>query len=198
MDKNIEFIKYFPNEIKSVLINIPEHDINFINEINVINGQPLLVKIRGKNRFIGQHGPTNNISEALVSHKNLIDKMFELITKSSTYSYSRFINDGFITLDNGHRVGIVGDCVFDNEKVTNIHNINSLCFRVSRNILSSTDIIFNDIYHNGIIKNTLVISPPGCGKTTFLRSITKRLCELYKENNIILALQEMSNWNVKC
>jgi len=185
LDKNFDIFNYFPDRIKSVLFNINENELMYLNEINIVNGQPLFIKLRGKSYYVGRYGVTHDSHNSFVTEKTDICKIFELITQSSPYSYKRFINEGFLTLDKGHRVGIIGNYITESDQVLNVNNINALCFRVNQGVQANIDIIFDDIYCNGIIKNTIVIAPPGCGKTTFLRSFAKALCNYEKLKKII-------------
>ena len=65
----------------------------------------------------------------------------QLICENSIYSYQNQIAEGFVTVSGGHRVGISGSCVIENQKVINIKHINSLNIRIARQILGCS-IIF--------------------------------------------------------
>ena len=60
----------------------------------------------------------------------------QLICENSIYSYQKQISAGFITLQGGHRVGIVGSCVIENNKVINIINLDSGSYDKENNIIS--------------------------------------------------------------
>ena len=99
------------------------------------------------------------------------------ITENSLYSYQKQISEGYITLKGGHRVGISGNVVMENEKVININYIYSLNFRIANEIIGTSNEVFKKIYNNGNILNSLILSPPGAGKTTLLRDLIRNISE---------------------
>ncbi|MBO7288795.1 MAG: AAA family ATPase [Clostridia bacterium] len=156
-----------------------------LNEISFISGQAITVKICAKRSYLGSNGITHNRENALQSSKKDIKSIYELITESSVYAYNRFINDGFLTLKGGHRVGIGGSYIYADGKISGINYINSLCFRISHNNKYNYNLVFDEIYNGKRVYNTLIISPPGCGKTTLLRSIVSYLSSTQKNTNLI-------------
>lgn len=70
-----------------------------------------------------------------------------------------------------------------NGKVININYINSLNFRISRQILGCSKNIIKHILNlkENTIYTTLIVSPPGAGKTTMLRDIVKQISSGIKE-----------------
>ena len=86
------------------------------------------------------------------------------------------IKKGFITLRGGHRIGIVGKVIIENGQVKNIKHISSLNIRVSREIKGCSKKVLPHIIKNkNQINNTIIISPPQCGKTTILRDIVRNI-----------------------
>ena len=82
---------------------------------------------------------------------------------------------GFITIKGGHRVGISGSVVIEEGKVKNINYISNLNFRIAKQIIGAADGIIPYLIDNGKIKNTLIASVPGAGKTTILRDLVKQI-----------------------
>jgi len=85
---------------------------------------------------------------------------------------------GFITINGGHRVGIVGTVVQENEKIININNISSLNIRIAREIIGVSEKILKFVLNNKekSIYNTLIISAPGARKNYYF----KRFGKVYK------------------
>ena len=105
-----------------------------------------------------------------------VDQTFQIICKYSIHTFMDDITKGFITLRGGHRVGIVGKTIIEEGKVKNIKHISSLNIRVSREIRGCSDKILEHIIKSdNQVNNTLIISPPQCGKTTLLRDIVRNL-----------------------
>ncbi len=140
--------------------------LNSIEEIRLRANKPLNLKI-------GQENKTINY---IVSQQEVL-QAFERICENSVYSYRKQICDGYITIRGGNRVGIVGSAVIDNGQVININYISSLNFRIARQKIGCSNKIIEDIIDlsNNTIHNTLIISPPGCGKTTLLRDIIRNI-----------------------
>ena len=76
-------------------------------------------------------------------------------------------------------MGISGSCVVENGKVININYINSLNFRVARQIFNISKNALKYILNikENTIFNTLIVSKPGCGKTTLIKDITRQISD---------------------
>ena len=83
----------------------------------------------------------------------------------------------FITIKGGNRVGLVGTAVIKEGNITNFNYISSLNFRISREIIGCSNQIIEKIIDKETdnIYNTLIIAPPGMGKTTLLRDIVRNI-----------------------
>lgn len=95
------------------------------------------------------------------------------ISKFSIFASEEYVKQGFITIQGGHRVGITGEWVFENGNVKYLKNISSFNIRISREVLGFGKKFINYIHRDGFIQNTLIISPPKCGKTTLLRDLAR-------------------------
>ena len=117
LDKNNEYLKYIPEKFRICLEKLNEYSLGNFNEISFISGQAVTVKIRGKRSYLGKAGITYDSQNAVISSKNDLREIYNLITESSPYAYNRFINEGFLTLKGGHRVGITGNFVYNDNKI---------------------------------------------------------------------------------
>ena len=143
-----------------------------IEEIRLRAGKPLMIKI----------GQETQTIDYIVKQQEIL-QAFERICENSVYSYRRQICDGYITIRGGNRVGIVGSAVIDNGQVININYISSLNFRIAREKIGCSNSVIEDVidFANNSIHNTLIVSPPGCGKTTLLRDIIRNISNGIKE-----------------
>ena len=98
-----------------------------------------------------------------------------VISKNSIYSIQNDINNGYVVIKGGHRIGISGEVVMQDYKIKNIKNINSMNIRIARQVIGCADKIMPYIIRDKHITNTLIVSPPGCGKTTILRDAIRQL-----------------------
>lgn len=170
----MQILKYFPSRIgQAIRNNLNIDDDKFLEEIRIRVSKPIVLKLNNKETIIDYIITTEDILEIL-----------EKITENSIYSYQKQICEGFITLKGGHRVGITGNVVMENEKVININYIYSLNFRIARQILGTSEKVINEIYHNNQIYNTLIISSPGAGKTTLLRDLIRNISK-YKTVGVV-------------
>lgn len=134
------------------------------------------IRIRANKKIAVKTSKGNEILDYTVLPQE-VQEIFEKICENSIYSYKRQICEGFITLKGGHRVGITGNCVFEDGKVININYVSSLNFRIAREKKECSNNIIPYIIdlENKEIFNTLIASKPGCGKTTVLRDIIRKI-----------------------
>lgn len=107
--------------------------------------------------------------------KSELSKIVEGMSRGSLYAMQHSLSSGFFTIRGGHRVGVCGKVNTENGKITHMSEISSLCIRISKEIKGVSDLIMPYIDNGEKIFNTLLISPPGAGKTTVLRDIARNL-----------------------
>lgn len=148
-----------------------------LNEIRIRKDKPIVAFVNGQPYYLSQKGLTTYKCEAITADKTMIDDIVFRASDCSVYSINEQIKQGFITIENGIRIGLAGDYIVENNKVKTINNFSSLNIRFPHSIKNASLFAFNEIFNNGDINNTLIISPPGAGKTTFLRDFAYQLSE---------------------
>ena len=161
----MQILEYFPVRIGQVIKNnLNNNESNILEEIRIRVGKPIILKLRNENKILDYIINTQDILEIMAK-----------ITENSMYSYQKQICSGYVTLKGGHRVGISGNVVMEDNKVFNINYIYSLNFRIARQIIGVSDNFINEIISSDTIYNTLIISKPGAGKTTLLRDLIRNI-----------------------
>lgn len=162
--------------IKQLLLSLPEKLQKKVQEIRLRINQPLVISFGKDNVFLCKTGIVLDVPNcnAYICDKNDLIECFKCICEFSIYTYQNQINQGFITIRGGHRIGLCGSAVIENGNIINIKNISSMNIRIAREFKDcSTDI--TDYFSNREIDNTVVVGPPSSGKTTMLRDIAYRL-----------------------
>ena len=172
-----EILRYFPNSIYQLFSKIFKENsriINDLQEIRIRTDRPILLKLRNED-IILQYNITQ--SEVL--------QILERLCENSIYAYKNQICEGFITIKGGHRIGLTGSCVIENGKIINVKYISSLNFRIARQVLNCSTKVLREIIdvENKDIYNTIIVAPPGKGKTTVLRDAIRRLSNGISEIN---------------
>lgn len=163
-------------------------DLDKLTEIRIRRNFPVLCKYSFERRYLTSNGIDFINTNAIIADDSIIKNIVNLLTEHSIYAHNEKIKQGYLISENGIRIGLVGDCVYDGEKLISIKNFSSLNIRIPHDIKDCSNTIFNEILKNGKIKNTLIISPPAFGKTTILKDIAFKL---NKENLFsILILDE--------
>ena len=164
-----DLFSYFPEEISSEINEFfktdTEEKTRAIEEIRLRIERPIILKFNKieivLNTFVKQE---------------MILKTLEKICDNSIYSFQNQIKEGFITIKGGHRIGITGNCVIENDRVSNISHISSLNFRIAKQILGASDKIIKYVINtqNNDIYSTLIVSPPGVRKDNSFKRFSKK------------------------
>lgn len=156
-----EIFLYFPFKAREEL---SKFDSNSVEEIRIRNNRPIFLKI-------GQ----DEIRTGYTIHTEEILEILQKICDNSIYTYQNQICNGYITIRGGHRIGITGNVVIKDGQVTNISHIYSLNFRIARQVLDCSNYVLPYVINKNSIFNTMLVSPPGRGKTTILRDLVRKL-----------------------
>ena len=179
-----EILTNFNPFIRTALIKIPDKIKNNIQEICIRINSSIIIFTQNKSYFVGKNGEITpeDPKNLLISQNDILETM-KILCNFSIYSYQNQIKEGFITLKGGHRVGISGTAVINNNEIINISDISSINFRISREVLGCSDRIFDKFGLN--IGGTLIIGPPSSGKTTILRDMARRLSTSFEADKLI-------------
>ncbi len=104
-----------------------------------------------------------------------IDAIVKKMCDGSIYAYRETINNGYITLKSGVRVGICGRAVTEGGRIHGIYDINALCIRIPHDINGIGEPIIKLMKASHYSEGVLIYSAPGVGKTTLLRSLITSL-----------------------
>jgi stage III sporulation protein AA len=174
-----EIINSLSPNLREKILNIDLSMLN-IEEIRLRANKPLMICANNKDYFYDTRNRKLDINanNLYIVSKEDIEQTFQLICKYSIHSFIDDIKKGFITLRGGHRVGLVGKAIIEDGEIKNIKHISSLNIRISRQVLGCSNKVLRHIFKGSSqIYNTLIISPPQCGKTTLLRDIVKNISD---------------------
>ena len=186
-------LDFLPNEIKGLFDNIC---VDKLFNIRLREGYLIECNYDFENYYICKHGLSKNKIDAFICSNKLINQIILNVTENSFYAFDNQIKNGFLTTKEGVRIGLAGECVFENGCIRTIKNISSLNIRIPHFIDNCSNSVFNYIINNSKICNTLIVSPPGFGKTTFLKDISIKLDKLFNYN--ILIIDERGEFSTIC
>ena len=172
-----EVINSLSISLREKISNISKENIS-IEELRLRSLKPLIINANNRDYFYNTklNKLDLKMDNPYIVTKDDIEQTFQIMCKYSIHSFIDDIKKGFITLRGGHRVGLVGKTIIEDGQVKNIKHISSLNIRISREVIGCSDKILNHIIKGkDKINNTLIISPPQCGKTTLIRDIVRNI-----------------------
>ena len=168
MQKNELVFRYeqaaaiLPSRLRKAALALPEEEKAQAEELRLRAGRPLSVLLPSGERSL----------EAEVEPEEL-ETLCDLATEFSRYAASETIREGFLPVRGGFRVGLCGTAVMKDGANTNLKNLSSAVIRVARERKGVASDLAPRLFQNGGFVNTLLLSPPGGGKTTLLRDLVR-------------------------
>lgn len=178
MTKREEIIRIFPESMRArweqALLYMDK-----LQEIRLGISQPVRLMAAGMEKFLSAKGNVSSLChDAWYMTAREMDEIVKHICRYSMYAFENEIRQGFLTVPGGHRVGIAGQVVLnENGVIRNMLHIRFMNIRISHEVIGAADEAMPYLYEGGRFLNTLLISPPGCGKTTLLRDIIRQVSE---------------------
>ncbi|MEN6348383.1 MAG: stage III sporulation protein AA [Syntrophomonas sp.] len=173
-----EISPYLSPGIKERLLALKEDYYTNLEEIRLRAGKPLLLRIGDKDYGLDYRGNmTLNLNDTYRVSEEDVFRTLASISDNSLYAFEEDIKKGFITIPGGHRVGLAGQVVMQGSEIKAMRDFSGICFRIAREIKDCARPLLSYICRGpgGAAENTLIISPPRCGKTTVLRDIARAL-----------------------
>lgn len=166
--------------LKRRLITMKPEDKARVQEIRLRAGRAVMLTAEGDNLFLTESGALTGEPDKeriVTASSEEVSETFKNLCNHSVYSHRQEIKSGYITIKGGHRAGITGTAVWENDSVSNVRNIGGINIRVASSHMGCSEKIAGLIDSGGI----LICGEPCSGKTTMLRdlafqlSVSKRL-----------------------
>jgi stage III sporulation protein AA len=112
-------------------------------------------------------------------------KILEKLFHASPYAHEEELKQGYFTVEGGHRIGVGGTILMDKGEILSISPIRSLNIRIAHEIKGCANRILECFRTHGI-GHTLIVSPPGMGKTTLLRDLVRQVSNFLEGKSVAL------------
>ena len=166
MRRYAEAAAILPVRLRTLALSQPDEVQVRAEEFRLRAGRPMTVLT-----------PEGEIAlEGIVKPEEL-ETLCDLATEFSRYAASETLRDGFLPVRGGFRVGICGTAVMKEGVSTNLKSLSSAAVRIAREHKGIARDLAPRLFSDGAFVNTLILSPPGGGKTTLLRDLVRQLSE---------------------
>ncbi len=139
-------------------------ECDYLEEIHLRAGRYMSLTVGGR-----------NIMGSLQLDKESLYSILTCLCGGSLYAFTQDISEGYLTLPDGIRVGVVGRAVLENGKVTGLREVSGLCIRLPHRHREVggpiCKMLREHITKVGSPQGILLYGAPGVGKTTLLRSV---------------------------
>ena len=155
-----------PSRLRRIAMELPETDKKRAEEFRNPAGHCLSVLLPEGERSL----------EAIVTTEEL-ETLCDIAAEFSRYASIETLRQGFLPVRGGFRVGLCGSAVVKDGEVTNLKQISSAVIRISREQKGIAQAVAPRLFRDGRFVSTLLLSPPGGGKTTLLRDLVRQLSQ---------------------
>lgn len=193
-----EIIQIFGTRLRKIIEKTADEKTD---EIRLRIGKPLILIRQGKEFFVSMNEHSDEILPVEISQNDSlyenpyikqqktyktsyegifvitaadVKETMEYACNHSIYAYEEELKQGYITIQGGHRIGVAGKVVTEGGKIKTIRNISAMNIRIAKEIKGCADNIMKYLHESNNIFHTLIVSPPGFGKTTLLRDIIRQ------------------------
>ncbi|MBR5533468.1 MAG: stage III sporulation protein AB [Ruminiclostridium sp.] len=139
-----------------------------VEELRLREGQPLSASVAGKEW-------THPAWKGRLLRSEDLQRVLEMAGRGSVHTILDQIREGYVTAPGGFRIGVCGEGAVQEGKLLSFRHVTSLAIRFPRKLPGVARPVIPKLLREGQLESTLILSPPGWGKTTLLRDLIRCL-----------------------
>lgn len=119
--------------------------------------------------------PSGELDTGVFVEQTDIETLCNLATEFSRYAAVETLRRGYLPIRGGGRVGLCGSAVMKDGGCFNLKDFSSAAIRIPREKQGVGESVAPLLFQEGRFCSTVILSPPGGGKTTLLRDLIRCL-----------------------
>ena len=167
-----------PEPIRSAVLNECEKPKVRPEELRLRVNAPVTLLSGGREWALSREG------SLLYADAEMIRVMVSRAAEHSLYAAQPQLREGYCTLPGGHRLGVCGSVVRQGAAICTVKEFSSVSLRIARQIRGAADAVSRQVWQYP--ESTLIVSRPGCGKTTVLRDLIRQISDRYRNRVCIV------------
>lgn len=163
----VQAVSFLPKRLRQEAMGAPARLRVQGEELRLRAGRPLsLVLPEGE----------ENLGHVPVQMEEL-RQLVEIASRASLHAVREQLCQGYLTVEGGHRIGLCGVARVERGELVSISRFSSANLRIARQIEGAAEPLMGKLCPDGRLANTLILGPPGLGKTTLLRDLIRCLSD---------------------
>lgn len=102
-----------------------------------------------------------------------LEQLLEIASRASIHAVLDQLRRGYLTIEGGHRIDLCGTAVMERGEIRTLRQLSSASIRIARQVKGACAPVLDRLCPGGRLEDTLILSPPGMGKTTLLRDLIR-------------------------
>lgn len=156
-------VRVLPLRLQQQALTLGEADQEKAEELRLRAGWPMTVLLPEGERNLG--GPPIESQE--------LEQLLEISSQASIHAVLDQIRRGYLTIQGGHRIGLCGTAAMEGGEIHTLRGLSSASIRIARQVKGACAPVLDGLCPGGRLTDTLILSPPGLGKTTLLRDLIR-------------------------
>ena len=150
---------------------LPDWQKALCEELRLRVGQGMTALLPEGELLVPQEGQAMTVSQ------NDLEQLCDNVTGYSRYAASETLRRGYLTASGGFRIGLCGTMVMQERQTATLRDLSSAVIRIGRQHPGIARDLLPQLTEGGGFESTLILSPPGLGKTTLLRELIRLLSD---------------------
>ena len=171
----IAILELMPPQVRRAVQSLTAAQTAALTELRLRAGQPSTLTLGGEMCFLSSRGAVTRVCDrpVLLTGEEL-DEIYLKLCRNSVYARAEELKQGFVTYC-GCRAGLCGDAIRENGEVVGFRKLSAINIRIAREQRGAARALLDVVWDGRRVRPTLLVSPPGCGKTTMLRDLCRLL-----------------------